>query len=69
MPQKIMEAETVCAIYQDNLKLCSIADRSVIQHFITCLEKNGKKLEYLKFLKVWWQINWSFGVLSVLVVN
>lgn len=47
----IIEAETICSIFKDNLALCNEIQIKVIQHFIHCIEINGKHVEYLKFLQ------------------
>lgn len=47
----ILEAETVCAIFKDNLALCNEVNEKVIQHFVHCIEIHGRHVEYLKFLQ------------------
>ncbi|KAJ9574917.1 hypothetical protein L9F63_007936, partial [Diploptera punctata] len=47
----IREAETVCAIFQDNSTLCNEVNEKVIQHFVHCIETHGKHVQYLKFLQ------------------
>lgn len=44
-------AETVCAIFKDNLSLCNEVNEKVIQHFVHCIEIHGRHVEYLKFLQ------------------
>lgn len=44
-------AETVCAIFKDNLALCNEVNEKVIQHFVHCIEIHGRHTEYLKFLQ------------------
>ncbi|KAL7012797.1 hypothetical protein ACKWTF_015057 [Chironomus riparius] len=44
-------AETVCAIFKDNMTLCNEVDEKVIQHFVHCIEIHGRHVEYLKFLQ------------------
>uniref|UniRef100_W4VS92 Inositol 1,4,5-trisphosphate receptor n=1 Tax=Corethrella appendiculata TaxID=1370023 RepID=W4VS92_9DIPT len=47
----IREAETVCAIFKDNLNLCNEVNDKVVQHFVHCIEIHGRHVEYLKFLQ------------------
>ncbi|CAH0562339.1 unnamed protein product [Brassicogethes aeneus] len=47
----IREAQTVCAIFQDNSKLCNEENEKVIQHFVRCIESHGRHVQYLKFLQ------------------
>ncbi|XP_058054159.1 inositol 1,4,5-trisphosphate receptor [Anopheles bellator] len=47
----ILEAETVCAIFKDNLNLCNEVSDKVVQHFVHCVEIHGRHVEYLKFLQ------------------
>ncbi|XP_049298465.1 inositol 1,4,5-trisphosphate receptor isoform X2 [Anopheles funestus] len=47
----ILEAETVCAIFKDNLNLCNEVSDKVVQHFVHCIEIHGRHVEYLKFLQ------------------
>lgn len=49
--QQILEAETVCAIFKDNLNLCNEVSDKVVQHFVHCIEIHGRHVEYLKFLQ------------------
>lgn len=46
-----LDAETVCAIFKDNLGLCNEVNEKVIQHFVHCIEIHGRHVEYLKFLQ------------------
>lgn len=48
---QILEAETVCAIFKDNLSLCNEVGEKVVQHFVHCIEVHGRYVEYLKFLQ------------------
>ncbi|XP_056646753.1 inositol 1,4,5-trisphosphate receptor isoform X2 [Diorhabda sublineata] len=47
----IREAQTVCAIFQDNSKLCNEENEKVIQHFVYCIATHGRHVQYLKFLQ------------------
>ncbi|KAG5862348.1 hypothetical protein JTB14_024863 [Gonioctena quinquepunctata] len=47
----IREAQTVCAIFQDNSKLCNEENEKVIQHFVHCIATHGRLVQYLKFLQ------------------
>ncbi|XP_030748640.1 inositol 1,4,5-trisphosphate receptor isoform X3 [Sitophilus oryzae] len=47
----IREAQTVCAIFQDNPTLCNEENEKVIQHFVHCIETHGRHVQYLKFLQ------------------
>lgn len=48
---QIREAQTVCAIFQDNSTLCNEVNEKVIQHFVHCIESHGRHVQYLKFLQ------------------
>ncbi len=48
---QILEAETVCSIFKDNLTLCNEVNDKVVQHFVHCIEIHGRHVEYLKFLQ------------------
>lgn len=48
---QILEAETVCAIFKDNLALCNEVSDKVVQHFVHCIEIHGRHVQYLKFLQ------------------
>ncbi|XP_046984326.1 inositol 1,4,5-trisphosphate receptor [Schistocerca americana] len=47
----ILEAQTVCSIFQDNSTLCNEVNEKVIQHFVHCIETHGRHVQYLKFLQ------------------
>ena len=47
----LLEAETMCAIFQDNASLCTDVSEKVIQHFVHCIESHGRHVQYLKFLQ------------------
>lgn len=47
----ILDAETVCSIFKDNLSLCNEVNEKVVQHFVHCIEMHGRHVEYLKFLQ------------------
>jgi hypothetical protein len=47
----LLEALTVCAIFQDNAQLCSELSDKVVQHFVHCIETHGRYVEYLHFLQ------------------
>ncbi|XP_045481251.1 inositol 1,4,5-trisphosphate receptor isoform X2 [Harmonia axyridis] len=47
----IREAQTVCAIFQDNSTLCNEVNEKVIQHFVHCIETHERHVQYLKFLQ------------------
>eukprot|EP00095_Tigriopus_kingsejongensis_P011560 maker-scaffold768_size100864-snap-gene-0.9 protein:Tk11560 transcript:maker-scaffold768_size100864-snap-gene-0.9-mRNA-1 annotation:"inositol -trisphosphate receptor" len=51
----LLEAQTMCAIFQDNVTLCNEVSEKVIQHFVHSIESHGKHVQYLKFLQtiVW----------------
>nr|CAB3257468.1 inositol 1,4,5-trisphosphate receptor type 2 [Phallusia mammillata] len=51
MTPGILEAQTMQAIFQDNVALCNEVTHSVIQHFVHCIESHGRRTEYLKFLQ------------------
>ena len=48
---QLLEAETVCAIFQDNTPLCCDVTERVVQHFVHCIETRGRHVQYLKFLQ------------------
>ncbi len=48
---QLLEAQTVCAIFQDNAQLCSELSDKVVQHFVHCIETHGRHVEYLHFLQ------------------
>lgn len=41
----------MCAIYKDNSLLCNEINERVVQHFVHCIETNGRHVQYLKFLR------------------
>lgn len=47
----ILDAETVCSIFKDNLALCTEVNEKVVQHFVHSIEIHGRHVEYLKFLQ------------------
>ncbi|XP_019760467.2 inositol 1,4,5-trisphosphate receptor [Dendroctonus ponderosae] len=47
----IREAQTVCAIFQDNPTLCNEENEKVIQDFVRFIETHGRHVQYLKFLQ------------------
>ena len=47
----LLEAQTMCAIYQGNATLCNEVNEKVIQHFVHCIESHGRHVQYLKFLQ------------------
>lgn len=47
----ILDAETVCSIFKDNLALCNEVNEKVVQHFVHSIEIHGRHVEYLKFLQ------------------
>ncbi|XP_075679625.1 inositol 1,4,5,-trisphosphate receptor isoform X3 [Dermatophagoides pteronyssinus] len=51
MTPGILEAKTMCAIYKDNIALCNEISERVVQHFVHCIETNGRHVQYLKFLR------------------
>jgi hypothetical protein len=48
---QLLEAKTICAIFKDNHVLCSEVAERVIQHFVQCIETQGRHVQYLKFLQ------------------
>lgn len=50
-PGSILDAETVCSIFKDNLALCNEVNEKVVQHFVHSIEIHGRHVEYLKFLQ------------------
>nr|XP_039253543.1 inositol 1,4,5-trisphosphate receptor type 1-like isoform X2 [Styela clava] len=51
MTPGLLEAQTMQAIFQDNVALCNEVTHAVIQHFVHCIESHGRRTEYLKFLQ------------------
>lgn len=48
----IREAQTVCAIFEDNASLCSHeGNEKVVAHFVHCIETRGRRPAYLHFLQ------------------
>ena len=47
----LLEAQTVCAIFQDNAQLCGELGDKVVQHFVHCIETHGRHVEYVHFLQ------------------
>lgn len=47
----ILDAETVCSIFKDNLTLCNDVNEKVVQHFVHSIEIHGRHVEYLRFLQ------------------
>ena len=49
-PQSL-EAQTMRAIFQDNVSLCNDVTERVVQHFVHCIESHGRHVHYIKFLQ------------------
>ena len=47
----LTEAQTCCAIFQDNSQLCGEVSDKVVQHFVRCIDTHGCHVEYLNFLQ------------------
>ena len=47
----LLEAQTMCAIFQDNAGLCHEVNEKVVQHFVHCIESHGRRVQYLRFLQ------------------
>ncbi|XP_061187355.1 inositol 1,4,5-trisphosphate receptor type 1-like isoform X4 [Saccostrea echinata] len=47
----LLDAETMTAIFHDNKSLCNEVTERVIQHFVHCIETQGRHVPYLKFLQ------------------
>ena len=47
----MLEARTICSMFKDNHVLCSEVSERVIQHFVQCIETQGRHVQYLKFLQ------------------
>ncbi|PVD24858.1 hypothetical protein C0Q70_15345 [Pomacea canaliculata] len=47
----VLEAQTMRAIFQDNVSLCSDVTERVVQHFVHCIESHGRQVHYLRFLQ------------------
>lgn len=48
---KVLEAETLCSIFKDNLSLCNEVNDKVVQHFVHFIEIHGRHVQYLAFLQ------------------
>jgi inositol 1,4,5-triphosphate receptor type 1 len=48
---QLLEAQTMCAIFQGNGNLCNEVNEKVIQHFVHCIESHGRHVQYLRFLQ------------------
>ncbi|XP_072946066.1 inositol 1,4,5-trisphosphate receptor [Epargyreus clarus] len=47
----IREAQTVCAIFEENATLCAHeGNEKVAAHFVHCIESRGRRPDYLRFL-------------------
>ncbi|XP_076468931.1 inositol 1,4,5-trisphosphate-gated calcium channel ITPR1-like isoform X4 [Babylonia areolata] len=46
-----LEAQTMRAIFQDNVSLCNDVTERVVQHFVHCIESHGRHVHYVKFLQ------------------
>ncbi len=46
-----MEAETITAIFRDNVALCNEVGEKVVQHVVHCIETHGQHVQYLKVLQ------------------
>ncbi|KAH6928546.1 hypothetical protein HPB50_016883 [Hyalomma asiaticum] len=47
----LLEAQTLCSVFKDNVALCSEVTERVVQHFVHCIETHGRHVEYLRFLQ------------------
>ncbi|CAH0731500.1 unnamed protein product, partial [Brenthis ino] len=48
----IREAQTVCAIFEENASLCAHeGNEKVAAHFVHCIESRGRRPAYLRFLR------------------
>jgi inositol 1,4,5-triphosphate receptor type 1 len=47
----LLEAQTMCAIFQGNAILCNEVNEKVIHHFVNCIETHGRHVQYLRFLQ------------------
>ncbi len=47
----LLEAQTMCAIFEGNPTLCNEVSEKVIQHFVHFIETHGKHVQYLRFLQ------------------
>ncbi|XP_064473340.1 inositol 1,4,5-trisphosphate receptor type 1-like isoform X1 [Ornithodoros turicata] len=48
---QLLEAQTLCSVFKDNVALCNEVSERVIQHFAHCIETHGRHVQYLKFLQ------------------
>ena len=48
---QLLEAKTICAIFRNNTQLCKEVNKRVIEHFIQCIENQGRHVQYLQFLQ------------------
>ena len=46
-----MEAQTISAIFRDNVALCNEISEKVVQHAVHCIETHGQHVEYLRLLQ------------------
>ena len=49
--QNIQDAATMTAIFKGNADLCNSVTLSIVQQFVSCIEKHGRSAEYIDFLK------------------
>lgn len=47
----LLEAQTLCSVFKDNVALCNEVSEQVVQHFVHCIETHGRHVQYLKFLQ------------------
>ncbi|XP_077487109.1 inositol 1,4,5,-trisphosphate receptor isoform X2 [Amblyomma americanum] len=47
----LLEAQTLCSVFKDNVALCSEVTERVVQHFVHCIETHGRHVQYLQFLQ------------------
>ncbi|KAL5013970.1 hypothetical protein ScPMuIL_008240, partial [Solemya velum] len=47
----LLEAQTMCSIFEDNIQLCNEVSEGAIQHFVHCIETHGQHVPYIKFLQ------------------
>ena len=47
----IQDASTMTAIFKGNAELCNSVTLSIVQQFVSCIEKHGRSAEYIDFLK------------------
>ena len=48
---QIQEAETARAIFHENVQLCNEINERVVQHYVRCIESQGRQVQYLKVLQ------------------